>query len=158
MDAELYSGLEELVGQDHTDTQRLLASLSAKDGGLAFGGLPRRSAPAFLGSWALNLQHVADLLGVATVEGFQARCPTIAAAMARAEAALLAAGGNGGRPLDWLQYLQEGKPKQQGLWSKELSRTCHRELKTSLSEPDAADFLSHGGPGAREEMGLVRHS
>ena len=42
LDSELYRGLEELVGQGHTDTQRLLAALSAKDGGLAFGGLPRR--------------------------------------------------------------------------------------------------------------------
>ena len=103
---------------------------------------------AFLGSWALNLRPVADLLGVVTMEGFRAKCPTIAADMSRAEAALRAAGGNGGRPVHWLRFLQDSTPKQQGLWSKELSKECHKGLLSALPEPDAADVRSHGGPGA----------
>ena len=82
------------------------------------------------------------------MEGFSNKCPTIAAEIARAEAALRAAGGNGGRPLHWLRYFQDSAPKQQGLWSKELSKECHKGLLGSLSEPDAADARSHGGPGA----------
>jgi len=148
LDQELHRGLEALVGADTTDTQRLLAAVSTKDGGLAFGGLALRSAPAYLGSWALCLEQVATLLGVATMEGFRAKCPMIAASLDRAEAALIAAGANGGRPINWLRYLQEAEPKRQGQWGKAVSKECHKRLLASLPEADAADFLSHGGPGA----------
>jgi len=148
LDQELHRGLETLLEADTTDTQRLLAALNTKHGGLAFGGLSQRSAPAYLGSWALCLKPVAALVGVATVAGFRSKCPSIAASLDRAEASLLAAGGNGGRPLPWLRYLQDAAPKQQGLWGKEVSKECHKRLLASLPEPDAADFLAHGGTGA----------
>jgi hypothetical protein len=148
LDQELHRGLEALVGGDTTDTQRSLASVSTKHGGLAFGGLSSRSSTAYLGSWALCLQPVAASLGVATVEGFRTKCPSIAASMDRAEAALLAAGGNGGRAVNWLRFLQEATPKRQGPWGKEVSKECHKRLLATLPEADAADFLSHGGTGA----------
>ena len=88
LDAELHAGLDALLGTPTSEGQRRLAALSTREGGLAFAGVARRSAPAFVGSWALNLQVVADLLGVASVAGFRAKCPTVAADMDRAEAAL----------------------------------------------------------------------
>ena len=56
--------------------------------------------------------------------------------------------GNNGMPVDWLRFLQESTPKLQGVWSKQISKNCSKELLTAMSEPDAADARSHGGPGA----------
>jgi len=148
LDRDIHQGLDTLLGAGTDDTRRQLAALGTKDGGLALGGLARRSAPAYLGSWALCLKPVAALLGVSTVAGFRAKCPGIAGALDAAEATLLAAGGNGGRPLAWLRYLQDEAPKQQGLWGKEISNECHKRLLATLPEADAADFLSQGGTGA----------
>ena len=101
-----------------------------------------------MGSWALNLRPVADLLGVASVEGFHTKCPRIGAEMDKAEEALRQAGGNGGRPVEWLRYLQDSMPKQQAVFAKELSTNLHKEVLGFLGDADAADVQSHGGTGA----------
>jgi len=82
------------------------------------------------------------------MEGFRSKCPTLWGEMARAEAALLAAGAHGGRPLHWLRFLHANVPKQQGLWSKEVSQARAKHLLDACAEEDAADLRSHGGPGA----------
>ena len=64
--------------------QRTIARMRLKDGGCGFGGLPTRSATAFLGSWCQCLHEVASDLGCHSVAGFQATCPSVAASMERA--------------------------------------------------------------------------
>ena len=97
------------------------------------------------------------MLGATSMESFRSKCPAVAASLDRAEAALVAAGGNGGLPIKWLDFLQEAESKRQGLWSQAISKACHKRLLASLPEPDAADFLSHGGPGSGTWLLPSRH-
>ena len=100
----LQEGLGQLVQTDLGATQRALASLRLKEGGLAFGGLADRSAPAFLASWAACLEHVAAQVGVSSLEGLRSRCAALSSDLDRAERDLRVAGGHGGRPLDWTRW------------------------------------------------------
>ena len=72
--------------------QLAITSMTTKAGGLAYGGLATKSAPAFLGSWALCLKSVASELQVASIASFAAKCPTTANHMRRAEATAVQAG------------------------------------------------------------------
>jgi len=150
LEAELLRGLGNLTpaGSDLGDTQRQVASLRLQDGGLAFGGLRERSAAAFLASWALVLKPVAETVGVNSVEGFKSRCGTVWADMERAEAVLRGAGGNGGAALEWFLWFNEPQAGLQAVWGKEVSDWRRGAVLRSLSDPDAADLRSHGGPGA----------
>ena len=74
------------------DETKLIAAMATKQGGLAFGGLPSRSAPAYIGSWALCLSAVAKTLGENSIAGFRARCPHVAQRMRDAQAAAKDAG------------------------------------------------------------------
>ena len=148
LEEELQRGLGEIAGGDLNMAQRSLASLRLKEGGLAFGGLQDRSAAAFLASWAACLEHVAAQVGAGSLEGFRSRCPSVWADLGRAERDLRTAGGNGGRPLDWTGWFGEASGGLQGIWGQEIS-ACKREaLLRGLSDEDAADVRSHGGPGA----------
>ena len=148
LEGVLQEALGELVGAELGATQRAVASLRLKEGGLAFGGLGGRSAPAFLASWAACLEHVASQLGASSWEGFRSRCPTLSSDLDRAERDLRLAGGNGSRPLDWTGWFGEADSGLQGVWGREAS-ACKREaLLRDLGDEDAADLRSHGGPGA----------
>ena len=114
---------------------------------MAFGGLPRRSAPAFLGSWAYCFKEVADTVGVSTLHGFRSSCPGLAHAWDAAEAALLALGG-ARRPLPWHDYLAEAEAKQQAVLTAAVSLATKETLLTTLDEESAADLQSNGGTGA----------
>ena len=154
LEGELQRGLGQLrsklpgAGGDLSATQRSLASLRLKEGGLAFGGLQDRSAGAFLASWATCLEHVAGQMGAGSLEGFQSRCPSVWADLGLAEQDLRIAGGNGGKPLDWTGWFGEASGGLQGIWGRKAS-ACKREaLLRDLLDEDAADVRSHGGPGA----------
>ena len=67
---------------DHV--QRTIANMRLKDGGCGFGGLPCRSATAFLGSWCQCLHEVSRDLGIDSIAGFQASCPNVSASLERA--------------------------------------------------------------------------
>ena len=69
---------EDAAATSLSPDQRVIASMTTKAGGLAFGGLAARSAPAFIGSWALCLKDVASQLGVASMAGLAAKCPATA--------------------------------------------------------------------------------
>jgi len=144
----LQEGLARVTGSPLDAGQRALASLRLKDGGIAFGGFRGRSAPAFLGSWGMVFQEVASGIGVATLEGFSSRCPTVWAEIGRAEQSLRVLGGNGGRALDWGQMIDEPAGKLQGTWAKEISENRREAILWSLPERDAADARPHGGPSA----------
>ena len=148
LEGELQKGLEQVVGESISDTQRQLASLRLKEGGLAFGGLRLKAETAFLSSWALLLKEVAGVLGATSVETFSSRCPTVWGDIGRAERALRRVGGNDGKPLEWIGLLDEPAAKLQGVWGRELSEARRDSVLRSLPELDAADARSHGGPGA----------
>ena len=118
----LFQGLKSLTGEPTGAEQRVLASLRLTDGGLAFGGVRRRSAAAFLASWAFCFKEVAGVVGASSLQGFRARCPGIANVIAAAEASLRGQGGNGGAALPWHDYLAEASPKQQAAFGVEISR------------------------------------
>ena len=82
------------------------------------------------------------------MEGMRARCPTLAEDLARAEGEFRRAGGNNGRQLDWDRWLGGPSLKLQGSWSRELSSARREALLQAMTEEDAADARSHGGPGA----------
>ena len=106
------------------------------------------SHAAFLASWATCLGHVAGQVGAGSLEGFRSRCPSTWADLERAEWDLRIDGGNGGRALDWTGWFGEAPKGLQGIWGRETS-ACKREaLLRGLSDDDAADLRSHGGPGA----------
>ena len=75
---------------------RQLASLRLKDGGLAFGGIRRGSASAFLASWAFCFKEVAGVVGL---QGFRSRCPGVAGVLDVAETTLRTQGRNWVRAL-----------------------------------------------------------
>ena len=130
----LREGLGRVTGSLLDAGQRALASLRLKDGGIAFGGFRGRSAPAFLGSWGMVFQELASGIGVATLEGFSSRCPTVWAEIGRAEQSLRVLGGNGGRALDWGQMIDEPAGKLQGTWAKEISENRREAILWSLRE------------------------
>ena len=68
------------------------------------------------------------------MEGFRTKCPRIGAEMERAEEALKRAGGNGGRPVNWLRYLQDSAPKQRALFAKEIVGQLLRQKLVVLEE------------------------
>ena len=148
LESVLHQGLAVLVGEDLDQCRRDLAGLRLKEGGLAFGGLRRRSAPAFLASWALVLQQVAGVVGASSLEGFRARCPMVWNELGRAERELREAGGNGGQALNWLSWFEAPAAKLQGVWGRELSACLREAVLRPLPDAVAADVRSHGGPGA----------
>ena len=110
------------------------------DGGLGFGSARQATEAAFLGSWALVLQEVAESLGVNTWEGFRSRCEPLAATIALAEAKLLDDAGGNLQPLDWIGLLSEPKAKLQSFWSAALQEERLKVLRASLNEDDQIDL------------------
>ena len=148
LDGVLCEGLDHLLGDVTSAQQRELASFRLADGGLALGGVRKRSAPAYLASWCLCLSDVAGLLGVTSLEGFRSRCPGVWTSLSEAERELRTLGANSGRPLAWNDYLREPAPKLQGLWGKEISIEQRAAMLNALPEEDAVDVRSNGGTGA----------
>ena len=110
-----------------------------KDGGCGFGGLPTRSAVAFLGSWHQCLHEVAADLGCESVAGFQAGCPNVAASMERAAHHASNLGCFNGKGMDWLSPLKESMPKMQRLLAKQVAAQQKKDLMSSLGDDEAAD-------------------
>jgi len=132
--------------------QLTIAGMTTKAGGLAYGGLATRSAPAFLGSWALCLQSVASELQVASMAGLAAKCPTTASHMQRAEATAAQAGCLGLGAMSWQRLLQEPMPKLQSILCQQIADKHKKTLLGTLDDEEAADLRSHGGPGAGSFM------
>ena len=148
LEGVLFQGLESLVDHAASAQLRQLASLRLKDGGLAFGGIRRRSASAFLASWAFCFKEVAGVVGVSTLQGFRSRCPGVAGVLDVAETTLRTQGGNRGRALPWEDYLAEPAEKLQASFAAEISETLKESLLNGLGDEDAADLHSNGGTGA----------
>ena len=99
--------LKQIVGEPISDTQRLVATLLLKGGGLAFGGLCLKADAAFLSSSALLLKEVAGVMGATSTKAFVSCCPTMWEDIGRAEQALRRRGGNDGQALEWIGLLEE---------------------------------------------------
>ena len=113
--------------------RRLIAAMTTKEGGLAFGGLPSRSASAFIGSWAMCLADVAKNLQVDSIAGFRARCPSIAHRMDAAEAAAKNNGCFGIRgSMNWQGVLDEAKPKVQSMLGDQIAKANGKKCEVSL--------------------------
>ena len=129
--------------------RRLIAAMTTKEGGLAFGGLPSRSASAFIGSWAMCLADVAKNLQVDSIAGFRARCPSIAHRMDAAEAAAKNNGCFGIRgSMNWQGVLDEAKPKVQSMLGDQIAKANGKKVRSELDDEGIADINTNGGPGA----------
>ena len=147
-DSVFVDAVGELVGASLDATRRALVFLRLADGGLGFASARATAAPAYLGSWALTLSHVAGFLPVDSWQGFCARCPGVAATLDAAEARLRADGGASLRGPDWVACLARARPKQQAAWSQFLRAKARQDLLSRLGEDDRVDLRSFGGPGA----------
>jgi len=101
--------------------QQDIASMRTKDGGLGFGGLPRTTSCAYLGSWFLCLEHVAKHLGAHSWATFSAKCPSVIAQMDRASSQAVGIGALS-RPVDWLHPLEKHMPKIQSRFAEQAAK------------------------------------
>ena len=108
--------LDSLLESNTNALQRSIASLKRKDGGMGIPSAAERGSRAFLGSWALSLRTVAQIVGAHSWEEFVASCPHISDAMDRATADMIRnSGGRTQRP-DWIELFQRPAGKKQKEW------------------------------------------
>ena len=140
--------LDNLLECSTTELQRTVASLRLSEGGMGMPLAAVRAAPAYLGSWALAMRTVAEVVEAHSWESFVAKCPAIHEALRAAENAAVAAGdGHVVRP-DWIACFQEPKPKLQGEISKHISAANRECVLRQLPEDERSLFRSNGGKGA----------
>ena len=148
LDSVLYGAVERLLGSDLTVDQRLQATLRLRDGGCAFPSARNTAAAAFLGSSALALHSVAQLLGATSLEEFRSRCPLTTAALKQAEDEARTLGGLDDVPFDWAACLAEPKPKVQGEMCRKASTILRKRLLERSGEDQKLTLRGAGGPGA----------
>ena len=107
-----------------------------------------RAAPAYLGSWALTLRTVAEVVEAHSWESFIAMCPSIRDSISQAEQVVVDAGGGQVSRPDWIACFQEPKGKLQGEMGKHISAEKRVRVLRSLPEDKRALFRPNGGIGA----------
>jgi hypothetical protein len=143
-----YGMLEDVLGDSLDSSRREQASLRLKDGGAGLNSAAKRAPSAYCGSWALTLASVAAVVGAQSFEGFCSQCPGVCAELERADHDLRTAGGNKGKPLDWVSCFANAQQKRQGAWSRDATTQARDALLASLPEDERVVVREHGGTGA----------